>query len=633
MDLPSFLRNGPSATYSNKERSKSIDDLKNMTLDRRNSFSPLKSASSDPDWRPCESSHNPSLPMVGLASIGVTKKKRSNSVKVRRSPGSSSNIRQEVLMLQGNDSLCRKFDKGTQQQRQPIRDLIIFPEETTHLQPKSRSSTIVVSPEISNVKFHRSSRQKARSSSPSKVERRRNLSTQKLHANELNFEHYSASHVKKSLSPGRRLQRSENSSSRNRRKSEELNSDDSIDDDPRSFQPKNIIQSRRKSKSFIHQSRSLSPCIGEGSSRRHVFSGKQGKHDIDNFVGNTRRDAKNTRSASMDRINYVTNLSPSSNEMSQKFKVTVSSSDELSLDALVQSKLNDIPALDFSRSRTVHMRAISEEKGKIGHKHRSLSPCIRQGHSVETFQWQHEMSRSLTKKDSERLHSSLRFPEKYRLNDDVNFTSSSPNFRDYEMKLPSDDDSGCELPLSRYLKMVNESEHSTSQGGSLNSDELARLLQDSSDLDTFVGEDGRTGDHHNVVESRNVRLKEMAQNPQGGNLNLIELLEFFKEDNLRDMPHHRITILSESPQDEEGNTNDYGGSILTLEEMADILNHVSSRHWSNKDIRWDVIADMARGIGGDRDVVPHPLRPMEYVGGDYNDEDDDSDVSSISWEE
>jgi hypothetical protein len=629
-----------SITHPNKVRSKSIDDPKITALFRKNSFSPLKNTSCENDEKAYDNNHDDILPM-GLASIGVTKKKRSNSIKARRSLTSSSKKQEELRKVPATES---KFDprlkQQQQQQQQPMKDLKSSPIETTNLRQDLFSSRTLISRdgihEESKTQFYPSARQKSRSSSPS-IRRGRNLSARKPQIPKYsNVERFSPLHAKNSLSPGRRFQRSRNSISRNRRTCEEdPNSDDSIDDDPkRLFQPHSQIPSRRKLKSFKHQSRSLSPCIVDRNSRRHTFTGRQGRNENGNGFQNIQPDSNNTRrSNSMDGMCNFNKREPYSNEISNKCGVNLSSSDELSLDALIQSKLNEIPALDFSRSRTVHIRATSERRVNLPHQHRSLSPCIRQGHAMDTYPWQQEMSRSSTNKDPEKVDClPLSFSESKR---DANLTTSSPNFHDYEMKLPSDDDSSYELPLSRYLKMVNESENSFSQDGSLNSDELARLLRDSSDLETFAGESKRDDDSSDDVDDCVENFKALQHegtksDPQGQNLNLIELFHLLKEDNTRDMPQHHISKLSESLQGEDRSTDDYEGTILTLEELADILNHVSSRHWSNKDIRWDIIAEMARGVEGD-DL--HPFRPAKYVGNGNTDEDDDSDVSSVSWDD
>lgn len=166
----------------------------------------------------------------------------------------------------------------------------------------------------------------------------------------------------------------------------------------------------------------------------------------------------------------------------------------------------------------------------------------------------------------------------------------------------------CQDSTQNYLQIMKADECS-SDDDSISATALLMLLDGSPELELF----GQSSDDDSIfIEQSNA--PEGLMNPK-------ELLAFLVADNEDDLPEQKGALCSElntpnTPQ------------VMTLAEMADILNHVAMRHGNNDVIRWDIISRMAfRDAENDGFA---PLRPVENVGGDAGDYY--SDASSISVE-
>ena len=140
----------------------------------------------------------------------------------------------------------------------------------------------------------------------------------------------------------------------------------------------------------------------------------------------------------------------------------------------------------------------------------------------------------------------------------------------------------------------------------MNTNELFAYLNDSSQFDE-VSDSGHVGEDDDL-------------GPPQTALSITELLSFLESDNRNDMPP-RMSYIERDPKVSEANDG------LDLAEMADILNHVATRHGDNEHIRWDVIGRMASDVGYEQFNV---LLPFEYIC--IEPSDDESSVSSISLE-
>jgi hypothetical protein len=164
-----------------------------------------------------------------------------------------------------------------------------------------------------------------------------------------------------------------------------------------------------------------------------------------------------------------------------------------------------------------------------------------------------------------------------------------------------------EPTLAQYLKM-NEDE-SSNDDVSMSAHDLLMLLDESSGLD-FLG-------HTSDEDSRDLEVShapDILMKPK-------ELLAFLEASNKGDEPEKPFLRRDVGKKIEAKH-------LMSLAEMADILNHVATRHGNNDDIRWDVIARMTF-----RHAAPDeadPLRPCDYVGGD--DDEVESDMSTLSLE-
>lgn len=181
---------------------------------------------------------------------------------------------------------------------------------------------------------------------------------------------------------------------------------------------------------------------------------------------------------------------------------------------------------------------------------------------------------------------------------------AKPVYTDYVGSLSPEPE---EPTLDQYLKM-NEDE-SSNEDVSLSVHDLLMLLDESSEMACLA----QTSDE----DSRDLEFShapDVLMKPK-------ELLAFLEASNKGDEPKKPFLRRTTRKKIETKH-------VMTLAEMADILNHVATRHGNNDDIRWDVIARMAF-----RDAAPDeadPLRPCDYVGGD--DDEMESDVSSVSLE-
>ena len=166
----------------------------------------------------------------------------------------------------------------------------------------------------------------------------------------------------------------------------------------------------------------------------------------------------------------------------------------------------------------------------------------------------------------------------------------------------------CQDSTQNYLQIMKADECS-SDDDSISATALLMLLDGSPELELF----GQSSDDDSIfIEQSNA--PEGLMNPK-------ELLAFLVADNEDDLPEQKGTLCSEL-------NNPNTPQVMTLAEMADILNHVATRHGNNDVIRWDIISRMAfRDAENDGFA---PLRPVENVGGDAGDYY--SDASSISVE-
>jgi hypothetical protein len=166
----------------------------------------------------------------------------------------------------------------------------------------------------------------------------------------------------------------------------------------------------------------------------------------------------------------------------------------------------------------------------------------------------------------------------------------------------------CQDSTQNYLQIMKADECS-SDDDSISATALLMLLDGSPELELF----GQSSDDDSIfIEQSNA--PEGLMNPK-------ELLAFLVADNEDDLPEQKGALCSEL-------NNPNTPQVMTLAEMADILNHVATRHGNNDVIRWDIISRMAfRDAENDGFA---PLRPVENVGGDAGDYY--SDASSISVE-
>jgi hypothetical protein len=282
-------------------------------------------------------------------------------------------------------------------------------------------------------------------------------------------------------------------------------------------------------------------------------------------------------------------------------------SDDLSWNEL-EAQLLPQSALDFSRSRTVKP---------------TPRPSDAKDHSSCTMPWQ-EMAQALSQncQNSIRLedieqHSGQLTPNKLsqsvspltNVRCDVQCQGEGElqsGFRDYVTYLSDETSQERELPLNQYLRFTNENDCSSCEDDSMNSADLLNIMNGSVQVDDSIR---ITNDDSDMIESS--LSPKVVMSPH-------EILALLEAENKQDMPE-RV------PCRDSGNTNKM--AVMCLPELADILNHVATRHSNNDEIRWDVIARMAQE-GGNEGFDPQ--RPFEYVGGDATDED--SDASSLSLE-
>lgn len=296
-------------------------------------------------------------------------------------------------------------------------------------------------------------------------------------------------------------------------------------------------------------------------------------------------------------------------------------SDDSSGNALEDEHLQH-PVLDFSRSRTV-----KPTPGPGDVKERSMS-------ALGTMPWQ-EMAQKAQpswhrQASDQNSQTSLRLEDMTQQPGQVSPTERSHSispvmktrcgvhcegqsegdlsfgFRDYITELPEEPPEEPELSLSLYLRIMNESGDSCCDDNSMNSTELLNVLNGSVQVDDSIR---TTKDDCGPIEPS--LSPKVLMSP-------LEILALLEAENKQDMPER----LSQRDSD---NPNKL--TVMSMAELADILNHVVTRHSNNDEIRWDVIARMAQEAGN---VEFDPQRPFEYVGGDATDED--SDISSLSLE-
>lgn len=174
----------------------------------------------------------------------------------------------------------------------------------------------------------------------------------------------------------------------------------------------------------------------------------------------------------------------------------------------------------------------------------------------------------------------------------------SPPFMDYVQPLTASPSSRAEVEpsLSAYLLLnLSDAESRSDGSSSMNATDLLNLLDESSEMDLFGQSDDDDEDSVSISHDPATQM------------NAKELLAFLEANNKEDQPQESIF-----PKRNKSDTH-----VMTLAEMADVLNHVSSRHRDNAEIRFDAIGRIAF-----RDGEVDPLRPCEFVG------DDASSVSS-----
>lgn len=293
----------------------------------------------------------------------------------------------------------------------------------------------------------------------------------------------------------------------------------------------------------------------------------------------------------------------------------MSSSDESILIAL-DVQLNQPSALDFSRQRTVTplpSSAANSSKGKDG----SRSPRrMRSGNTTPSGETSMSPRRMRTDSMNSGRQDSMRWEEIARQShvppakpfDNAMQEGQRSPFREYVTTLAPDLSEDKEETRSLYLQIMNESDPRMADAMSMDSIELFNLLNDSSQLDE--------SDLPSNSDDEGANAREIVA-PPGKRLSAKEVLAYLETDNRNDMPQQC------SAARDRGMVGKL--PVLTPAEMADILNHVSTHHGNNDEIRWDVIARMAREVGNE-DF--NARLPFEYVGGDATDED--SSVSSIS---
>ena len=272
------------------------------------------------------------------------------------------------------------------------------------------------------------------------------------------------------------------------------------------------------------------------------------------------------------------------------------SSDESVSNAL-NVQLDQHPVLDFSRARSV--TPIPRSAAAFAKVKKSSSSSSIRGEDMTydpqmSMRWQDIAQRSP--------------PTPAKQSSSVIQDGELSPFKEYVTLLAQDPTADNDESENLCLRIMNESDPNN-DAKSMDPMELFNLLNNSSHLTL-------NSDRASASED-GVAVLGVSLSPPRKLLSAMALLAYLENDNNADKPQ----------QCSEMRDRHVSGRspVLTPAEMADILHHVVMNHGINDDIRWDVIARMARDVGNeDFDALP----PFECVGG--SDADDDSSVSSIS---